>query len=183
MNVSSRFVLHVVLFLVVILGVGFAGCNDERVDAQGIKSHAVSRLISRGAIAEDRGSGERKFDGNGDAPRPGLPIPVDYGAPGPFDDAMMIENTGPDGDYTLSRPGASLGRHGFKHPIVSWGNGIITTPTAYETTLTFLATHGFVVIASNSRKPERPLLAAGLDWLIARRQLQLPTGDNYISPC
>jgi hypothetical protein len=78
----------------------------------------------------------------------------------------MITNTGPSGNYTLFRPDGSLGQNGFKHPIATWGNGILTTPDQYEETLTLIATHGFVIIACNDTQAERPCLSAGLDWLV-----------------
>jgi hypothetical protein len=96
-----------------------------------------------------------------------LPSVSDYAAPGPFADAKMFTGTGPSNNYTLFRPDTSLGMAGFKHPIVTWGNGISTTPNMYESTLTFLATHGFVIIACNDTQAERPCLSAGLDWLIS----------------
>ncbi len=57
-----------------------------------------------------------------------LPPTSDYGAVGPFPDAEMVSNVGPGGNYTLFRPGASLGQQGLVHPIAAWGNGITTTP-------------------------------------------------------
>jgi hypothetical protein len=95
-----------------------------------------------------------------------LPAADDYGAKGPFEDATMFSGVGPDNNYTLFRPDASLGRDGFKHPIAIWGNGIGTTPDQYKQTLTLIASHGFVVIACNDTMVERPCLSAGLDWLI-----------------
>jgi hypothetical protein len=95
-----------------------------------------------------------------------LPAALDYAAPGPFADARMFTNEGPDGNYTLFRPDASLGKDGFKHPIATWGNGISTTPDQYEETLSLIASHGFVVIACNDTQAERPCLSAGLDWLV-----------------
>ncbi|HEX2677931.1 MAG TPA: dienelactone hydrolase family protein [Polyangiales bacterium] len=97
-----------------------------------------------------------------------LPAVTDYAAPGPFADAKMFTSTGPGNKYTLFRPDASLGQNGFKHPIVTWGNGISTTPDEYKSTLTLIATHGFVIIACNDTQAERACLAGGLDWLIAQ---------------
>jgi dienelactone hydrolase len=97
-----------------------------------------------------------------------LPPTDDYAARGPFEDARMVRNTGPNGKYTLFTPGDSLGRGGFAHPIATWGNGIATTPDQYQQTLTLIASHGFVVIACNDTQAERPCLSAGLDWLVAQ---------------
>ena len=95
-----------------------------------------------------------------------LPATDDYGAKGPFEDATMLSGVGPNNNYTLFRPDASLGKNGFKHPIATWGNGIATTPDQYKQTLTLIASHGFVIIACNNIMAERACLSAGLDWLI-----------------
>lgn len=166
MRIRNQIILHIAPLLAIVLSTSFAACSNERADAQNGADAFVSRTESKGEHSAERGVGEGESHRGEYASNVRLPVPMDYGAPGSFDDVVMIEDTGPDGDYTLFRPGASLGRDGFKHPIVAWGNGIITTPGAYETTLKFVATHGFVIIASNSRKPERPLLSAGLDWLV-----------------
>lgn len=95
-----------------------------------------------------------------------LPPVSDYAEKGPFADAKMFRNTGPNGNYTVFRADASLGQGGFRHPIAAWGNGISTTPDQYAQTLTLIATHGFVIVACNDTQVERPCMSAGLDWLI-----------------
>jgi hypothetical protein len=107
--------------------------------------------------------------GNGGVPVAGCPgesiaPTMDYGANGPFP-AMTVNNTGSDGMYTVFRP-TQLGMNGFKHPIATWGNGITTTPSYYPTLLTAVASHGIVVIASNSSNVTAQLMTAGLDWMI-----------------
>ena len=89
---------------------------------------------------------------------------ADLGADGPFE-SMTVMNTGPSDGYMLFHP-ADLGRDGLKHPIVTWGNGAGSTPGNY-TLLPRLATHGFVVIASNDTFVTGELLKGGIDWLIA----------------
>lgn len=88
---------------------------------------------------------------------------ADIGADGPFE-SMTVMNTGPNNGYLLCYP-VELGRDGLKHPIVTWGNGAGSTPGNY-TLLPRLATHGFVVIASNSSSVTGALLKGGIDWLI-----------------
>jgi hypothetical protein len=88
----------------------------------------------------------------------------DYGAMGPYG-AQTLNNTGPDGQYTLIRP-QKLGESGTKHPIATWGNGITTTPSLYPGLLNTIASHGFVVIASNSTNVTAAMMTSGLDWLI-----------------
>ena len=99
---------------------------------------------------------------------PGLPAVTDYSAKGPFGDVMVQPGVSAAGGETctLFRPGASLGKDGFKHPIAVWGNGILTTPDLYTETLSLFASHGFVVIACDSSSPERPCLNACMDWLV-----------------
>jgi hypothetical protein len=98
----------------------------------------------------------------------GMTVPpvTDYGAYGSFT-PTTVNNTGPDGQYTMFRP-QTLGENGFKHPPVTWGNGIITTPALYPALLSTIASHGFVIIASNSTSVNTQLMTSGLDWLIAQ---------------
>jgi hypothetical protein len=96
-----------------------------------------------------------------------LPPVTDYTAPGPFDPTMEIDNTGPDGMYTMYRP-TNLDQNGFKFIPTTWGNGITTTPQTYPVLLNTIASHGFVIIASNSTSVTSDLMIAGLDWLIAQ---------------
>lgn len=103
-----------------------------------------------------------------------LPAVADYGAPGPFGDATMFTNVGPSGNYTLFRPDATLGKNGFLHPVVAWGNGISTTPDMYQKTLPLIASHGFVIIACNDTQVEEPCLSSGLDWLIQQNSATGP---------
>jgi hypothetical protein len=94
-----------------------------------------------------------------------LPPIDDYSAPGPYPDTTTTDGSGPDGKYTLIAP-ATLGENGFKHPIITWGNGITTNPTFYPGLLGGIASHGFVIIASDSTTVSAALMTAGLDWLI-----------------
>lgn len=103
-----------------------------------------------------------------------LPSVSDYAQPGPFADAKMFEATGPNGNYTLFRPDSSLGKDGLRHPIATWGNGIATTPDQYRSTLTLIASHGFVIIGCNDTQAERPCLSDGLDWLIEQNDAEGP---------
>jgi dienelactone hydrolase len=90
----------------------------------------------------------------------------DYGNNGPFD-TTVVNNTGPDGGYTIFRP-ATLGQDGFKHSPVTWGNGILTTPSNYTAFLSTVASHGFVVIGSNDTMVRAQEMIDGLDWLVAQ---------------
>jgi hypothetical protein len=90
--------------------------------------------------------------------------PADPAKPGPYM-AITKTATGPNGGYTLYHP-AQLAPEGLKHPILTWGNGATTVPSLYSL-LPRLATHGFVVIASDNSFVTGAELKAGIDWLIA----------------
>jgi hypothetical protein len=68
----------------------------------------------------------------------------------------------------MFRPTA-LGQGGVCHPVITWGNGHGTTPSLYSRFLTHLASHGFVVIASNSSevsKGDPPPMLVGVSWVL-----------------
>jgi hypothetical protein len=101
---------------------------------------------------------------------PGLPAVTNYDQMGPFDVTIQADVvTGGEG-CSLYRPGSSLGKDGFKHPVAVWGNGITTRHTSYRSTLSLFASHGFVVIACNSANPERPCLNACMEWLVKQNE-------------
>jgi hypothetical protein len=117
----------------------------------------ASAVGAAGAMAAGAGAA-----GSGAATAGAWPT-ADVGADGPFKQ-MTMTNVGPSNGYQLSYP-VELGRDGLKHPIVTWGNGAGSTPNQY-TLLQRMATHGFVVIASNSSSVTAALLKGGIDWLI-----------------
>jgi hypothetical protein len=75
-----------------------------------------------------------------------------------------VNNTGPGGGYTLYHP-EELAPGGVLNPIVSWGNGGATTPVNYPM-LPHLASHGFVVIASNNSLVSGEDTRNGIDWIV-----------------
>jgi hypothetical protein len=87
---------------------------------------------------------------------------------------VTVSNTGPNRGYTVYRPDM-LAPGGAKNPIVGWMSGGSTNPTAYPL-LPHLATHGFVVVASNTTPGigEEVMLGkeiiAGIDWAIMENQ-------------
>jgi hypothetical protein len=99
-----------------------------------------------------------------------FPAVTDFAADGPFK-GTMLSNTGPNSNYTVYLP-TELAPNGAKNPIVAWMSGGSTTPSGY-TLLPHLATHGFVVVASNTAPgigAEVMLgqeLIMGIDWAIA----------------
>jgi hypothetical protein len=131
--------------------------------------HVLAALVlSLSACSSDAddetgaGAGENLASCTGKA----LAAITDYGAQGPFV-PTTVTNTGPDGQYTMFRP-QDLGQNGFLHPPVTWGNGITTTPQNYTALLETIASHGFVIIASNSTNVTDVMMTAGLDWLLAQ---------------
>lgn len=70
--------------------------------------------------------------------------------------------------FTMFRP-MTLGEGGRCHPVVTWGNGTGSTPNLYGVFLRHLASHGFVVIASNSTNVSRgtpPPMVVGVTWVL-----------------
>jgi hypothetical protein len=113
---------------------------------------------------------------------------ADPSMPGPF--ATTTENNvgpaagqGADGGapvaFTMYRP-TDLAQGGLCHPVVTWGNGTGTMPSIYRVLLTQLASHGFVVIASNSPNVAQgnpPPMVAGVTWVL--QQNDDPTSELY----
>lgn len=119
------------------------------------------------------GGGDLGGAGNGDC----TPwTTADPSAPGPYE-VVTEENVGPlagvgeddmPTDFMVFRP-AELGTDGHCHPIVTWGNGTGSTPDLYGVLLEQLASHGFIVIGSNSpnvAQGDPPPMVVGVEWLI-----------------
>jgi dienelactone hydrolase len=101
---------------------------------------------------------------------------VDPAMTGPFE-VVTEENVGPqagvgeeDGTmvaFTMFRP-AELGADGLCHPVITWGNGTGSSPSLYGVFLRHLASHGFIVIASDSpqvAQGDPPPMVVGVEWL------------------
>lgn len=88
---------------------------------------------------------------------------------GPYT-ATKTDFSGPNDNYTIYHP-QELGPNGEKHPIVGWMSGGATNPDWYPM-LPHLATHGFVVVASNTiPMPGGEIglgqeIIAGIDWIL-----------------
>ena len=74
--------------------------------------------------------------------------------------------------FTLFRP-RELSPNGLCHPVITWGNGTGSTPNLYSSLLNLFASHGFIVIGSNSknvaRGTPRPMLV-GVEWVLAQNE-------------
>ena len=81
--------------------------------------------------------------------------------------------------FTLFRP-EDMAQGGLCHPVITWGDGHGTNPSMYGNLLTRMASHGFVVIASNSAAVSQgdpaPMLV-GVDWVV--EQNEDPTSALY----
>lgn len=142
---------------------------------------------SAGTANGGAASGGTASAGTGGASAPGDGCVVgawptaDPSAAGPY--KVITENeVGPEageaGDdgivpkFTLFRPD-TLSPGGLCHPVVTWGNGTGATPNLYKSLLGNLASHGFVVIGSNSKNvgqgDPKPMLV-GVTWIIEQNE-------------
>lgn len=80
--------------------------------------------------------------------------------------------TGVAPKFTLFRP-KELSPGGLCHPVITWGNGTGATPSSYRSLLNLFASHGFVVIGSNSKNvakgDPRPMLV-GVTWVLEQNE-------------
>lgn len=106
---------------------------------------------------------------------PGTPFPgvSNFDRSGPY--ATTSRSEGPN--CRVYRP-ATLGQNGVRHPVLLWGNGTGTGPTAYSGLLSHWASHGFVVAAAETSNAGtgRDMLAC-LDYLV---QESNRTFGNYV---
>lgn len=163
-----------------VLGLGIAACGSDdlevsRDDLQqsgatdgGGETMAEPDMAPMGAKPRDAGADPE------DKPEPEVELP-NPAMPGEYI-AMKDSAVGPDlnmdgrGDFVLFYPRELNG----KHPIVAWASAPNTTPEDYPL-LEYLASHGFVVIASdNARRVTGEQVYAGLRWLISQNS----TGGN-----
>jgi hypothetical protein len=128
-----------------------------------------------GGATATAGAGSGGGGGAGEAGAgPSLWPPVtDFEAAGTFT-AATLTGVGPNSNYTVHYP-MQPGPNGAKNPIVGWMSGGGTTQDLYVL-LPHLASHGFVVVASNSIPgigAEIELgkeIIAGIDWAIAENE-------------
>jgi len=77
------------------------------------------------------------------------PIEAYYSSAGPWVVSIGNYTDASGNTYVLFYP-TQLGTNGFKHPILTWGNGSYGVPSQYSGVLNQLASWGFVIIASTS---------------------------------
>jgi hypothetical protein len=83
---------------------------------------------------------------------PTLPIEQKYYAPGPWAVTAAkafgcCDSSGASFDVWYP---TNLGRNGFRHPIITWGDGTSAVPTQYAYLLAHLASWGFVVVGTEN---------------------------------
>jgi hypothetical protein len=169
-------------------GTGGRGSGGAGVSTGGRTSRDGGVTDGRGG-AGGAGTGSEKSDASGTAEAGGSggdcligtwPT-ADPSTAGPF--ATVTENevgpqagAAPDGGsvprFTMFRP-KDMAQGGLCHPVITWGNGTNVTPAIYKTLLNNLASHGFVVIGSNSTNVAQgspaPMLV-GVTWVLEQNE-------------
>ncbi len=102
----------------------------------------------------------------GAAPKPNV-VEEHFRGAGPWVVATT-DVTAADGlTYRISHP-RDLGRDGFTHPILVWGNGSNATPALYNGVFRQLASWGFVIIGSSDKQQaDGHSMLAALNWMLA----------------
>jgi len=104
-----------------------------------------------------------------------------YAAAGPYGSTTM-NKVGPNKSFTVFRPKV-LGQAGVRHPFITWGNGTGAVPSIYAGLLSHWATHGFVVIASNSTQTGNGKeLVKGIGWLVSENKRAGSIFYNKLDP-
>jgi hypothetical protein len=164
------------------MGTSAAGAAGQTVAAPTAGTSAAGGNGGASGSAGDGGGGADAGMPQEDAatpPGPQFPSVADPGAEGPFA-AVTIQNSGPGGGYTVYHPD-ELAPDGLLHPLLTWGNGATTTPGLFPL-LPHLATHGFVVIASNNSFVTGQEMIAGIDWLIEENERAESTFYQKLDP-
>jgi hypothetical protein len=152
-------------------GSGGGSGTSRSGSGSGSSSGNSSGSSSGGSAGSSSGSGP---SGNGCGQT--LPALSDYSKNGPFTATPANGSTGPGNAYTVVAP-TTLGKLNgapFKHPIITWGNGITTTPSYYPSWFSLMASNGFVVIASNSSSVTPQNMTDGLDWMVQQNSASGP---------
>ncbi len=97
-----------------------------------------------------------------------FPAVDDVWEDGPWE-SVTVNNTGPGGAYTIFHPD-ELAPGGIPNPILSWGNGGMTSPSMYPEYLPHFASHGFFVVAANTSMVSGDDIVKGIDWIIEQNQ-------------
>lgn len=105
---------------------------------------------------------------------------ADPSQPGPYE-VVTENNVGPEAGqgedgglvaFTVFRP-KDLTQSDVCHPVITWGNGTGSSPNLYKVLLGHLASHGFIVVASDSpnvAQGDPPPMVAGVTWLLEENE-------------
>jgi len=174
-------------------GSGSGTADSGGSSGSGSGSSGTGRSGSGSGSSSGSGSGSSSggSSGSSSGPPPGngcgqtLPALSDYSKPGPFTATAPNGSTGPGNAYTVVQP-TTLGKLNgspFKHPIITWGNGITTTPSYYTQWFNLMASNGFVVIASNSSTVTPQNMTDGLDWMVQQDSMSGPYQGTLDTKC
>jgi hypothetical protein len=126
------------------------------------------------APASDAGEAGEPMPDAGDAatgeptPAPTLPPVTSVTMDGPF--ATTVDaSAGPGRAGLVVRP-TMLGSNGLKHPIFIWGPGRGTRVRDYESFMSRIASHGFVVYSEISPTADGSEMLAAITWLISENE-------------
>jgi len=157
------------------------GTGGKAGGATGGKSSAATGGTSGGAGGATSGKGGAAAGGTGGASASGACTvgawpTADPTKAGPY--ATTTEtNVGPtssDGTrFTLVRP-TNLAETSLCHPIITWGNGSGATTSFYTNLLKQFASHGFIVISSDSGNVQQGnpyFQIAGAQWVIEQNDV------------
>jgi Chlorophyllase enzyme len=151
-----------------------------------------------GGASEENGGAQNEPPPTGTTDAGGAPVAngcpagewpaADPSMEGPFEVATD-EEVGPEAGepeedgtvprFTVFRP-ENMEESGLCHPVITWGNGTGSTPNLYGGLLRHLASHGFVVVGSNSTNVSRgdpKPMNVGIDWVL--EQNEDPTSVLY----
>jgi hypothetical protein len=116
---------------------------------------------------------------------PTLPIEERYYAPGPWAVTTVkavgcCDSSGAAFDVWYP---TDLGHHGFRHPIITWGNGTNAVPGQYSYLLSHLASWGFVVVASeNTNTGTGQEILDAARWMVAQNDRASTRFSHALAP-
>ena len=145
-------------------------------DSAAAKPKLDKGVLDKGVL--DKGTPAKPDQGKASFP----PVAgCNYATKGPYGSTTM-NKVGPNKSFTVFRPKV-LGQAGVRHPFITWGNGTGAVPSIYAGLLSHWATHGFVVIASNSTQTGNGKeLVKGIDWLVSENKRAGSIFYNKLDP-
>jgi hypothetical protein len=175
------------------LGAASPGGSETGGAAPVVGGSAPAGGSGTGGVAPGSGGAETGGSGVGGSPGDGGTPPVgdgctigawetaDPAVAGPYT-TVTEEEVGPEAGeaeedgtvprFTMFRP-EDMDAGGRCHPVITWGNGTGSTPNLYGGILRHFASHGIVVIASNStnvsRGDPKPMVV-GVNWVLEQNE-------------